>query len=78
MLLLCTRKFTQTSIDIDKKKCQSERQQYCLAHSPEKCSPVFGPNLRFSVIGSYAGSELYAMESEDSRQVGRRIYSYGT
>ena len=87
MFLLCTPKFTQTSIDVDKKKCvysfeyqpastscqtpsiRSERQKYCLAHSPEKRSLVFGPNFCLLVIGTH-GCELYGMESKDSRQVG--------
>ena len=87
MLLLCTPKFTQTSIDVDKKKClysfeyqpastncqtpsirRVNTKKYCLVHSPEKCSPVFGPNLCLLLIGTY-GSELYGMESKDSRQV---------
>ena len=48
---------------------ESERQKYCLVHSPEKRSPVFCPNLCLLIIGTY-GSELYGMESKDSRQVG--------
>ena len=39
---------------------------YCLVHSPEKRSPVFAPNLCLLVIDTY-GSELYGMESKDSR-----------
>ena len=48
-----------------------------LVHSPEKRSPVFGPNLCLLVIGTY-GSELYGMESKNSRQVGWCVYSSGT